>query len=352
MGENENELSAAEITLEEKDMNLDAIPEEEATIPEKKQKVQKTVEKENKTFLGRTNESWAKILAFYVSFYTVIILIFVGFVSVFHNTCPVNGPYLPGRALQSPGLSFLPKLDYSTYSDWLNVNHKDVDTTAAIVYDSTNAEEYKKYVDAINKYLDDSKITLDSSFGDCQNATKFGFDVGKPCMFFKLNRVLDWEPMGVFTKDIVNFFTARSGGQVLGGDGFCAAKPEFCDGNQPRITEFLKTITVENTNMNVKTPFIRCLQYTNKGTDETEIIDEISLKYFPSSGEFSPTLTPFKGGLNKDTFKSSLVAVQFDLSKSTQNHRFYCFAFDRNIELDFKKMSSGVTSFYLKNTAI
>ena len=30
-----------------------------------------------------------------------------------------------------------------------------------------------------------------------------------------------------------------------------------------------------NTNMNVKTPFIRCLQYTNKGTDETEIIDEV-----------------------------------------------------------------------------
>ena len=34
--------------------------------------------------------------------------------------------------------------------------------------------------------------------------------------------------------------------------------------------------------------------------------------------------------------------------KSFQEHRFYCFAFDRNVELEYKKETSGITSFFLK----
>ena len=68
---------------------------------------------------------------------------------------------------------------------------------------------------------------------------------------------------------------------------------------------------------------------------------------FPTSGGINFTKSyKFEKG---STYVNPVVAVQFDLTNAADlAHRFYCFAFDRNIELDYKKMSSGVISFYIK----
>ena len=43
-------------------------------------------------------------------------------------------PFLHGRALQTPGLAYLPNLDYSNYSDWITTHHRDIDPSTAFVY--------------------------------------------------------------------------------------------------------------------------------------------------------------------------------------------------------------------------
>lgn len=78
-----------------------------------------------------------------------------------------NHPYLTGRGLQSPGLSFVPNLDINDHQDHIFNRLHDVNTKAAAVY-KNDGEEYKKYVSAIDQYFSENDI----------DTSKFGVECG------------------------------------------------------------------------------------------------------------------------------------------------------------------------------
>merc|ERR1711887_65337 len=49
-------------------------------------------------------------------------------------------------------------------------------------------------------------LTAYGDFGEC-NGPHYGFDQDKPCLFFRINKVIDWEPWGIFESDLEDAFT-------------------------------------------------------------------------------------------------------------------------------------------------
>ena len=39
---------------------------------------------------------------------------------------------------------------------------------------------------------------------------KYGFDTDKPCIFLKINKVVDWAPLGIQADDVDTFFATVS----------------------------------------------------------------------------------------------------------------------------------------------
>ena len=87
-----------------------------------------------KLIFGRDALSWTKLLGFYAVFYAVLIGIFAAFVTGFSGNLPVDKPKSHGRALQTPGLAYMPMLDFKTYSERVSEYHRDIDQSAAFVY--------------------------------------------------------------------------------------------------------------------------------------------------------------------------------------------------------------------------
>ncbi len=135
--------------------------------------------------------------------------------------------------------------------------------------------------------------------------------MGKPCLFFKVNRVLDWEPVGFFSSDVHSFFTGASADQTLAEDSFCASKSEWCDQerSKSRMNSFLQSVVPVDQN-----PVVRCMQYSDSTDVRTKFIfiiiiiifiKKVPLKYFPSDGAIG-WQEPFTG----QSYQSPLVAVQ------------------------------------------
>ena len=93
--------------------------------------------------------------------------------------------------------------------------------------------------------------------------------MGKPCLFFKVNRVLDWEPVGFFSSDVHSFFTGASADQTLAEDSFCASKSEWCDQerSKSRMNSFLQSVVPVDQN-----PVVRCMQYSDSTDVRTKFI--------------------------------------------------------------------------------
>ena len=74
---------------------------------------------------------------------------------------------------------------------------------------------------------------------------------------------------------------------------------------------------------------------------------------FPADGKIN-FKEPFYGESQKGTavkYENQLVAIQFDLTAAMdEDHRFYCFAFDRNVQIDYKTFARGTVSLYMKIT--
>jgi len=94
---------------------------------------------ENGTVLGRTGKSWAKILFFYLIYYTLLALIFFYTLKVYEGTLDKKeGPRLNSR-LDQPGISIVPH--QSQVDDNIN-NEFNLDT-----WSKSKADLYKKYED-------------------------------------------------------------------------------------------------------------------------------------------------------------------------------------------------------------
>ena len=174
---------------------------------------------ENKTFIGRTGSSWAKIGVFYLIYYSCLAAFFAASLFIFFTTVDDKQPSQTGDnslIKSNPGLAFRPMPNIE--STLIKFNQGDETT-------------YKKYTSNIESFLEKYKAThdnqvpcspgqkppagkvcqfnvTDATGGFCTPEKDYGYYEGRPCVLLKMNKVYGWEPTvfenGTVPADIEN----------------------------------------------------------------------------------------------------------------------------------------------------
>lgn len=154
-----------------------------------------------KKCMGRTGESWLKIIAFYIALYAILAAVWTLFFIMFQQTISDRAPkWILDQSLigKNPGLGFRPRNPPSRidsalisfkagpdgdYGHWID----DLST-----YIERNTRKNGSFVENCNDKRDDeSYCPFDTSVipPECSAARNFSFDIGKPCILVKVNRV-------------------------------------------------------------------------------------------------------------------------------------------------------------------
>jgi sodium/potassium-transporting ATPase subunit beta len=159
---------------------------------------------ENKTFIGRTGSSWAKIGVFYLIYYSCLTGFFAISLIIFFKTMSDDRPTQIGYnslIKSNPGMSFRPM--------------PNIESTL-IKFHQGQPESYQKYKANIETFLAKyannhpnlqdcagerpaegkaCKFDVTSILGSaCSEGNDYGYFEGKPCILLKINRVYGWEP--------------------------------------------------------------------------------------------------------------------------------------------------------------
>ena len=187
---------------------------------------------QTKTCLGRTGDSWLKIIGFYICLYTCLAGIWSAYYGLFHLTISDKHPkWTLSESIigTNPGVGMRPQ------------NPRERVESALIHYREGSNGDFKHWVDNINEYLietskelannksepkGDGQANKDSDSGanqtitincnekkseeeargsvcpfdssaipaDCQAAQNYSFPLGQPCILIKLNRIYGWKP--------------------------------------------------------------------------------------------------------------------------------------------------------------
>jgi len=169
---------------------------------------------ETSEFLGRTGSSWFKIGLFYVIYYIFLTGFFIGMLVVFYQTLDDKQPKWQnanGIIGTNPGVGYRPKPD-----------DKSVESTL-VQFRHGELGNWKNWVARLDSFLDEyrdidkepkpdanrvecsfdmdvgqgqyCKVKTDELItGDCTKEKNYGFDVGKPCILIKLNKIYGWKP--------------------------------------------------------------------------------------------------------------------------------------------------------------
>lgn len=266
----------------------------------------------NRHFLGRTKDSWAKLIAFYIALYTCLALIWILFFQVFQQT--ISNQYPKWQLDESligtnPGVGFRP----------LNPVSK-VDS-ALITFKFGKNGNFEHWVNDLNKYItsESKKLTQSSVKHDCHSerdsdsfcpftsnlaqsspctvAQNFSYHLGTPCVLIKLNRIYGWKPQPYLERP----------------------------SNYPKDAPFIKNQ----------------IQITCEGQNDPDKEHLGKVNYYPSS--IDTKHYPF---LNQPGYTSPYVMVHFTNPKHNALIYVECKAWAKNIEHDrFNKR--GLTSFEL-----
>lgn len=260
-------------------------------------------------YLTRTPKSWLLIFVFYVIYYSCLAGFWAAMLNIFFLTLPDGQPkWTTDSSIigKSPGLGLRPRqadadIDSSMIQFSLGQNtHGDLNN-------------YQHWVDQTGKFLEAYKDSEQlNGLGACATAP-YGYDTGKPCIFLKLNRIIDLinEP---FLEDT-----------------------DIPDG----MPEDLKTHIKNQGDRNQV--WVNCRgQYAA----DTEAMGR--LKYFPDTRGFpnKEPYFPYKGNAADPTYESPIVAVQFEAPKQNQLIHVECRAWAKNIGYD-KRDRVGINLFEL-----
>jgi len=160
------------------------------------------------TVLGRTGNSWGKIGAFYLVFYSFLAAWFAVIMTIFYHTLSYEVPtYTPGQdggsILKNVALGYRPlspvvestliwidRSNNETMKHWINNLNQ-------IVEPYRNKTKGVKYVNCD----DSTQLKKDEvcdfplmKFSDACKVDNWGFKAGKPCILLKLNKMINWEP--------------------------------------------------------------------------------------------------------------------------------------------------------------
>ncbi|XP_015911861.1 sodium/potassium-transporting ATPase subunit beta [Parasteatoda tepidariorum] len=165
---------------------------------------------DKREFCGRSGSSWLKIGVFYVIFYLLLAGFWTVMLLVFYQTLDYYTPRWQlgdSRIGTNPGLGFRP------------LPHPDNVDSTLIWFTHGSAREWDYWVTSLDQYL--QPYTGGRQFGEhvrscdfsshypephvcnfhledisqfCSKANNFGFDVGRPCILLKINRIYGWKP--------------------------------------------------------------------------------------------------------------------------------------------------------------
>jgi len=226
----------------------------------------------------------------------------------------LDTPKLQTR-LNIPGLHFFPKIDplNTTQTDRLKANQgvpffwdmeKTTETDGFTFYSEIVAAEKAKYAE---KATDTSNgvVKFDwDTLGDC-NKGNFGWDSDSPCVFLRINRVIGWEPVGLFKPDSGSIFEA---------DG-------------PK-----KPMERDAVYMRCKSKFIG-----EELTEEQQKEKALTFDYYGGAnndGYVSKEFFPYGGKVAQPNYQSPIVAVKVKGLKEGEKHRITCQAHAKNIVID------------------
>ncbi|XP_028025325.1 sodium/potassium-transporting ATPase subunit beta-2-like [Bombyx mandarina] len=284
---------------------------------------------ETGTILGRTPESWSKILVFYTIFYAALIALFaicmVTFLQQFIN------PRVPRLQQEysvigtSPGLGFRPL-------------PADVRSTL-IYYKGTGYESYKFWEDQLIDFLSVYKKKGQTagtgqnifncdfrnppppgkvcdvdirSWDPCIEENHFSFHKSSPCIFLKLNRIYGWRP---------EFF-----------DDLASLPPDMPDD----LVSYITNATANNRDY-ANMVWVSCQGETPA---DREMLGPIS--YLPYPG-FPGYFYPYE---NAEGYLSPLVAIHLQSPKTGIILNIECRAWAKNIRYD-RREKLGVVHFEL-----
>lgn len=162
---------------------------------------------QTRTCLGRTSDSWAKLIGFYIVLYSCLAAIWSVYFYLFHLTISPNYPkwQLEESLIgTNPGLGLRPQnprqkvesalISFREGSDG-NFKHWIDDLDDYLKENSKVESGYKKNCDLSNNDTD-SFCPFDNSSipAECSAASNFSFPAGQPCLLLKLNRIYGWRP--------------------------------------------------------------------------------------------------------------------------------------------------------------
>jgi len=279
------------------------------------------------TFLGRTGASWLKITVFYIAYFAFLAGLFTASIQLMQSQLPQeDGQYKKPKLntrLNIPGLNYFPKFaaDVPAQKERLGKNDgiafywqdgkKDGDNGYQYYVDQTN-EVFKSYSNSAD--CPGCKDFDTKTLGACANP-QTAWDAGKPCVYFRLNRVIDWQPVGLFKPEEGTFF-AKDGPK----------KPMVKDAT-----------------------YIRC----EAKDDEGNVIDS-PFTYFGGDnnggdGYFPAEFFPYKGKVDQGSYESPIVAVQIsDSLEDNSEYKITCQAFAGNIFQNKERKIGSEAKFHLK----
>jgi len=289
-------------------------------------------DKEKGTFLGRTGGSWLKITVFYIAYFAFLAGLFTASIQLMQSQLPDDKPKLNTR-LNIPGLHYFPNFDL-LQADQKERSKNNVDGVAFYYKGAEGDLGYQYYIDQTKSELDSYDMETEGTplpekfdvgtLGDCKSGN-YGWDKNTPCIFFRLNRVINWEPVGLFKPEDNTFFSKEGNGPT---------KPMVRDAT-----------------------YVRCQA---KDSDNA-IVNDFKFKYFGGDnsggdGYFEKKFFPYKGKKAQAKYQSPIVAVQLmgangDGLEEEKLYKIKCQAFGANFIGRDQKRKDGFAeaSFMIKN---
>lgn len=278
---------------------------------------------EQGTLLGRTLSSWLKILVFYVAYFTFLAGLFTASVQLMEKQLPVDKPKLQTR-LNVPGLHYFPYYNMMNPEEKQRFAENDGITFSYNDGEIDGDSGYGYYVNATNRFMDGYQNTSEvtdfdlETLGPCspvKSGSNFGWDIGSPCLFFRLNRVIDWEPVGLFEPEEDSYFSLP--------------------GNNPT-----KPMVLDAT-------YVRCMaKNENNEQMEGELFRYYGGDANGGDGYFGKEFFPYKGKHIHPNYESPIVAVQIVGLEKGETYKIRCAAFGANFLHDGKHREGEITFYY------
>lgn len=249
--------------------------------------------------LGRGGLSWLKILCFYLVFYCVLVgfwaTCMVGFIRTLDPVAPTMQKMF-SMMKDNPGMNFEPFNDTSTTLITFNSSNTSYITYVSQL--STVLSAYNESISATQKLCSDNNgATLDtpcyfdlSLLGDnCTQDNSFGYEIGKPCVLLKINRVFLWQPNNL-TFDRLQ----------------CSTDPEQKSSDCAKFVEFSKVRPAVKSDI---VPGYISVSCEGENDGDRDNINKVT--FYPPGG-FPAYFYPY---YNQDGYKSPLVMAQFDVKQ-------------------------------------